>query len=189
MRPVDEDFEAFVRRRSTALLRTAVLLTGDRGRAEDVLQETLVQLAQRWGRATRGGSPEAYARSILYSRAMDQHRWFARRPEARVTAVPEAPVAGPDADTRVVLEQALARLTPRQRALLVLRYYDDLTEVATARALRISPSTVKSETRTALARLRTLAPDLADAFGRGDDPAPVASSPARPAAHPLEEAR
>lgn len=167
MRPVDDDFEHFVRTRGTALLRTAVLLVGDRGRAEDVVQETLVRLAQNWDKAQRDGRPEAYARAILCSRAIDAHRWFARRPE-RSSTPPETAATAPDADTRVVLRQALSRLTARQRALLVLRYYDDLTEVATADVLGISPSTVKSETRNALARLRTLAPDLAETFGRSE---------------------
>ena len=79
--PVPADFEAFVRAQRPALLRTARLLVHDPGRAEDLVQETLVRLAQHWPAATRDGTPMAYARTILTRRAIDEHRWWQRRPE------------------------------------------------------------------------------------------------------------
>jgi RNA polymerase sigma factor (sigma-70 family) len=92
--------------------------------------------------------------------------WWRRR------QVSESPLLGhdgaadtADTDLRLSLDQALARLTPKQRTVLVLRFYEDLTEVETARALDLSTSTVKSTTRQALARLRVLAPELAELIG------------------------
>jgi DNA-directed RNA polymerase specialized sigma24 family protein len=90
-------------------------------------------------------------------------RW--RRPSRREVPVPEvydAVVSGPDVDQQLVLRQALGRLAPRQRAVIVLRYFDDLTEAQTAEALGIGLGTVKSQARDALSRLRSLVPDLAD---------------------------
>ena len=114
------------------------------------------------------GNPEAYARRVLYHRAVDG--WRARR--IRPTLV--APVADDavhradtadqfaDSDQRLLLKDALARLTPKQRAVLVLRFYEDRTETETAAILGWSVSTVKTSTRGALARLRATAPELAD---------------------------
>ncbi len=155
------DFEQFVRSRSAALLRTAYLLTGDAHRAEDVLQETLIRAADRWSRIT--SDPEPYVRRILYTRAIDG--WRRRRvresADARVPADREDVATPTDGVApRLVLRAALLRITPRQRAVLVLRFYDDLTEQQTAAVLGCSVNTVKSQTRHALQRLRVLAPDL-----------------------------
>lgn len=166
MDPGRDGFRAFVTARSGALARTAYLLTGDRHLAEDLLQEALGRTAGRWDRLVAGGDPEPYVRRILYTCAVDG--WRRRRPVEVLGAAPvELPVPdGSDAvDRRVVLRDALARLTPHQRAVLVLRFYEDRTEVQTADLLACSVSTVKSQTRHALARLRVLAPELADAFG------------------------
>ncbi|MDI1464115.1 SigE family RNA polymerase sigma factor [Catellatospora sp. KI3] len=168
-----EDFEGFVRARSTALARTAYLLTGDRHQAEDLLQDTLARVAERWTAVSRGGDPEPYVRRMLYTRAIDGWRGRQRRAALDTTEArqrPELRGRPDDADTvtrRLVLRDALARLTQRQRAVLVLRFYEDLTEVQTAEALHCSPNTVKSQTRHALERLRQLAPELADLFGPG----------------------
>jgi RNA polymerase sigma-70 factor (sigma-E family) len=171
--PVD-GFEDFVRARSAALARTAYLLTGDRHAAEDLLQDTLARVAERWRTVARGDQdPEPYVRRVLYTRAVDGWRRRRRRPESLSATLPELGGEADDAETvarRVVLRDALARLTPRQRAVLVLRFYEDRSEVDTARMLSCSVNTVKSQTRHALARLRALAPDLADAF---DQPATV----------------
>jgi len=158
-------FTAFVRARSAALGRTALLLTGDRQLAEDLLQEALARTAARWEKVVAGGDPEPYVRRVLYTCAVDG--WRRRRVREVVGGVADAPaIDGSEAvDRRVVLQAALARLTPRQRAVLVLRFYEDATEVQTAELLDCSVSTVKSQTRHALARLRVLAPELADAFG------------------------
>ena len=153
----EQEFTEFVSVRGAALGRLAYLLTGDHHHAEDLLQVALVEAARRWERLEQ---PEAYVRRVLYTRNIS--RW--RR--ARVHEVPlsehDAPGTQPDPDLRLTLEQALARLTLRQRTVLVLRYFEDLTEVQTADVLGIAPGTVKSTTREALSRLRALAPELAE---------------------------
>jgi len=157
------EFEAFVRARSTALIRTAYLLTGDPHRAEDVLQETLIRAADRWSRITNGEDPEPYVRRILYTRAVDGWRHRRVRDQAHASVPPvrgDAPPSHDGVGHRLLLREALLRLTPRQRAVLVLRFYEDLTERQTAEQMGCSVSTVKSQTRHALQRLRVLAPDL-----------------------------
>src|SRR5690606_26728427 len=122
---VDPTFEEFVERASTRLLRTAYLLAGDRGHAEDLLQTALLRTARRWSRAR--GAPEAYARKVLINLSRDRARWLGRRP-------PEAPLP-PEPDNLRVIEagydrvaergvvvRALGRLPPRQRQVLVLRF-------------------------------------------------------------------
>jgi RNA polymerase sigma-70 factor (sigma-E family) len=155
------EFEQFVTANGPRLLRTAVLLTGDHGHAEDLVQVTLERVARRWGRLD--GVPEAYARVVLARLATD--RW--RRLRSRVAEVLVEPPATGLYDTaeRVVIRQALIRalslLTPRQRAVLVLRFFEDYTEAQTAQALGVSVGTVKSTTSRATARLRAIVPELA----------------------------
>ena len=165
-----EGFDAFVATRGAALMRTASLLTGNRAAAEDALQETLTRVAMRWPKVVRGGAPEPYVRRVLYTVVVDD--WRRRRrmdvePGAAPDRADEVDVAH-DVSSSMVLRDALNRLTPKQRAVLVLRYYDDLTEVQTADTLGCSVSTVKSQTKHALGRLRTLAPDLIGAFAPDD---------------------
>lgn len=154
----------FVSARGAALSRAAYLLTGDHQAAEDLVQDTYVILVRRW---QKSGSldPEAYIRRILYSRFVDG--WRRRQLWELPWASPPDSAGGDEAGTatdRLTLEGALNRLTPRQRAVLVLRFYEDLTEVQAAAALGISPNTVKSQTRVALQRLRELVPDAVAAF-------------------------
>jgi RNA polymerase sigma-70 factor (sigma-E family) len=167
-----EEFEDFVRARWAALARTAYLLAGDRHLAEDLLQEALTRAAERWPALLRDGrDPEPYVRRVLYSRAVDRWRLRRRRPEWLSGDLPEPERSGDDGEVavrRLVLREALARLTPRQRAVLVLRFYEDRTEVETADLMSCSVNTVKSQTRHALSRLRALAPELAETF---DQPA------------------
>ncbi|WP_331498730.1 SigE family RNA polymerase sigma factor [Nocardioides sp.] len=159
MSAVREDFEAFVAARYAALLRTAYLLTGDHHDAEDLLQQTLVKAVGAWRRIE--GDPEPYVRKILVRQNVS--RWRARRwRELPTDAPPETAVADEASDDRVALHRALGVLAPRQRAVIVLRYYEDLTEVQTAEALGITVGTVKSQTRDALRRLRDALPELAD---------------------------
>jgi RNA polymerase sigma-70 factor (sigma-E family) len=165
-----EAFDAYVRERWVPLLRTATLLTGDRHAAEDLVQETLVRAAQHWARV-EPATADAYVRRILYTRSVDAWRWRRHQPDpVDVAAHPEPAGALTDAPdavaARLTLAEALARLTPRQRAVLVARFYEDRTEVDAARVLGCSVSTVKSQTRHALERLRVLAPELAATFGR-----------------------
>ena len=134
--------------------------------AEDLLQETLVRVAERWPQLLRRGVPDAWARRTMHHLAID--RWRRRRVRPVEVAGSTTERVGVDesqqAVDRMALQQALARLTPRQRALVSLRYYEDLTEVQTAEVLGCSVSTVKSESRRALQRLRELAPEIVDAF-------------------------
>ena len=165
----ETDFSAFVVARGPALLRLAVLLTADADTAQDLVQDALVRVLPRWSRVAAHGNPEAYVRAALRSAWIDS--WRRRRREVVVADAPaDAMLAvaadGAEADglggaaVRLSVEAALARLTERQRAVLVLRFYEDLTEAETARLMRCSVSTVKSQTRRALGRLRALAPDL-----------------------------
>jgi len=163
-----EAFDTYVRERWVPLLRTATLLTGDRHAAEDLVQETLVRAAQHWSRV-EPATADAYVRRILYTRSVDAWRWRRHQPDPVDHAEHDVPRSGSAADAvdaRLTLNDALRRLTPRQRAVLVARFYEDRTETDTARVLDCSVSTVKSQTRHALERLRVLAPELAATFGR-----------------------
>ncbi|NYJ00097.1 RNA polymerase sigma-70 factor (sigma-E family) [Nocardioides thalensis] len=157
----EEAFRRWAGDRQLALLRTAVLLTGDHHRAEDLVQEALAKVALRWRRLA-DGSPEAYARQII---VRDNISWWRKRRNEVVADIPRGPDV-PDiataADRRMLLDRALAALTPRQRAVVVLRYYDDLSERDTAEVLGVTVGTVKSQTHLALRRLREAAPELAD---------------------------
>ena len=161
-RSAEDDFHAFVVARTPALSRTAYLLTGDAHLAEDLVQTALFKAARGWHRIQ--GDPEPYVRRILYTQNIS---WWRSRRHIREQALGayDVPSAAADHDLRMTLEQALALLTTRQRTVLVLRFFEDLTEVQAAHVLGIGSGTVKSITRQALARLRTLAPDLADLVG------------------------
>jgi RNA polymerase sigma-70 factor (sigma-E family) len=156
------DFIAFAQACQLRMLRVAYLICGDRHLAEDLLQSALVKVALRW-RQLRDGNPEAYLRTVLYRDAVSW--WRRRRREVLVNQPPER--AGHDdgsepAQLKLILAQALARLTPKQRAILVLRFFEDCTEARTAQVLGIAVGTVKSQTAVALRRLRELAPELAE---------------------------
>ena len=132
------------------------------------MQAALPKAAMRWPSLV-GGSPEAYVRRILYTQQSRFGGGGARasccRPRRR-TRAPAAPDPADATAVRLAVERALARLTRRQRTILVLRFFEDLTEAQTAEALGIGLGTVKSQTRDSLARLRAVAPDLADLVGR-----------------------
>ena len=160
----EDELREFVSARGAALSRAAYLLTGDHQAAEDLVQETYVVLVRRWQK-TGAIDPEAYVRRILYSRFIDG--WRKRRLRELPWATPPEAPSGDETATatdRLTLHDALARLTPAQRAVVVLRFYEDLTEVQAAAALGISPNTVKSQTRVALQRLRDLVPAAAASF-------------------------
>lgn len=153
-------FEAFVRASGPSLLRTAYLLTGDRGLAEDLVQGALEGTARRWNRLS--GSAEAYARRAVINGARDGHRRRLARP-VEVSAVDvegQQPDPTSTVDLRDALVAALRSLPPRQRSVLVCRYVLDLDERATARELGIGIGTVKASANRGLAALRVLAPDL-----------------------------
>lgn len=159
----EEAFRKFVQARGAALSRIAYLLTADRHLAEDLLQSALHKTALRW-RSIGEDRREAYVKKVLYHEAVS----WSRRRRLHEIATDRLPDGRPGRDEgdimdrRIVLQQALARLTQRQRAVLVLRFYEDLTEAQTAAALGIGVGTVKSQTRHALGRLRALAPELVE---------------------------
>jgi RNA polymerase sigma-70 factor (sigma-E family) len=158
------ELREFVSARGAALSRAAYLLTGDHQAAEDLVQDTYVVLVRRWQKSGMV-DPEAYVRRILYSRFVDG--WRRRRLVELPSAAPPDSTGGDEAGAatdRLALEAALKLLTPRQRAVVVLRFYEDLTEVQAADALGVTTSTVKSQTRVALQRLRELVPDVATSF-------------------------
>jgi RNA polymerase sigma-70 factor (sigma-E family) len=158
-----DGFEEWARARSATLARSAYLLTADHHHAEDLLQETLVRVAQHWPRISSRGEPDAWARTTMHRLAIDRWRRRRARP-TEVAPVAEGPGQAHDPADRLALAEALARLTPRQRAVVSLRFYEDLTEARTAELLGCSVSTVKSQTRHALQRIRDLAPDVVAAF-------------------------
>jgi RNA polymerase sigma-70 factor (sigma-E family) len=160
-------FHEFVVSRLPALSRTAYLLTGDYHLAEDLVQASLFKAAKAWHRIK--GDPEAYVRRVLYTQNVSWWRSRGKVVERPLQSYDDRPAAADDVDLRMSLERALARLTPKQRTVLVLRYYEDLTEVEAARVLGIGVGTVKSQSRQALARLRTVAPHL-DELARTEAP-------------------
>lgn len=158
-------FTTWAAARERSLLRTAFLLTGDLHRAEDLVQDAFIKVALRWSRLV-DGNPDAYARTVIVRSNVSW--WRRTRRERVVPDVPDTPSGGGDSgdvDRRLVLRRALARLTPKQRAVIVLRFYEDLSEPQVAATLGVSVGTVKSQTAAALARLRTAAPELTQFIG------------------------
>jgi RNA polymerase sigma-70 factor (sigma-E family) len=156
-----DSFEEFVRGRSAQLFRLAMLLTGqNRAEAEDLLQIALERAYRRRATLSGGRSPEPYVRQILVNASVDRWRSLRRRAEqpldARDPGRAVQDAAGEIAD-RDLLLRALAALPPRQRAVLVLRYWEDLSEAEIARMLGCSVGTVRSQVSRGLARLRETA--------------------------------
>lgn len=151
-----EDFEQYVRERGRALSRTGAFLLGDVQLGEDLAQEVLTSLSLRWRRVSRADNLEAYVYRAMTNTATS---WRRRRSwgERPVAVVPDVPgFEQPAYDDQVL--SALQALPPRQRAVVVLRYYADRTEAQTAEALGCSVGTVKSQHSKAIASLRTLLP-------------------------------
>jgi RNA polymerase sigma-70 factor (sigma-E family) len=183
-------FPEFVTAHQRSLLRTAYLLTGDGHLAEDLVQSALVKVATRWERLDASDNPLAYVRKVLYHEHIS---WWRRRGRHRdhPSADPPEPEARPDfaddALRTMVLRQALNRLASRQRAVVVLRYYEDCSEAETAALLGCSIGTVKSQTHRALSRLRELEPGLAGLLTDSDTDSDI-DAPDR-ATTPTEVAR
>jgi RNA polymerase sigma-70 factor (sigma-E family) len=155
---VDEPdgFRVFVAARSAALVRSAWLLTGSEATAQDLVQTALAKTWARWPNVVRQDAPEAYVRRVMISTFLTwrRRRWHGELP---VAVMPELPGSRDEfalADLRHAVESALGRLPRRQRAVLVLRFIDDLTEAATADIMGCSVGTVKSQTAKALITLR-----------------------------------
>ena len=149
-----ETFTEFVRARSVALHRYAYLLVGDRGLADDLLQEALVKTFAAW-RRVETATAEAYVRRVITTTAVSWWRrkaWQLERPHERL---PDSLHQGhaDDVAARSWMWDELQRLPPRQRAAVVLRYYEDLSEIQTAEILGCSVGTVKSQVSSALKRL------------------------------------
>lgn len=152
----EAQFQEFVRARWSHLVRTAYLLTGDAHHAEDLTQTALAKAYRSWRRVARADNPEAYVRRMLVSCNSDRFR--KRRVAEALTAAPPE-VAGRDegykgVDERGALVSALAQLPPRQRAVVVMRYWEDLSESEVAEVLGCSVGTVKSQASKGLAKLR-----------------------------------
>jgi RNA polymerase sigma-70 factor (sigma-E family) len=158
-----DDLAAFLSERGDALLRTAVLLAPGRESGEDLLQEALERLLRKWHKVH--GDPEGYLRRIMYNRAVDGWRSKSRRPEVLGLPADTPATAITDhsarLDLRLALIQALAELPPRQRAAVVARYWEQMSEAETAAALNCSVSAVKSAASRGLRALReSISPDV-----------------------------
>ena len=151
---VDPGFVEFVAARSAALFRTAVLIVGDRHAAEDLVQGALERAYRHWDRVADMDAPEAYVRRILANLAADHHRLQNRGPLPLLEHDAATRDPSPDVDEHDAVMRVLSQLPPRMRAVLVLRYYDDLSEAQIAEALGVSVGTVKSQAARALAKLR-----------------------------------
>lgn len=157
----EREFREFVAARSAALFRSAYLLTGQREQAEDLLQTVLAKVARRWRQIKL--QPEAYSRRALYNEQVSRWRLGSWGRETVRDRLPEPAAPGDHAaatDLRLTLAVALRRLTARQRAVLILRYAEDLSENEVAAVLEISVGTVRSTASRALARLRSDCPEL-----------------------------
>ncbi len=157
--PDDDEFAELVHAAWPSLYRTAYLLIGDRAEAEDLVQSALAKTYAAWGSVRSVEAAPAYARAVLHNTAASWFRKRSWRNERPTETLPEVAQESDPSDRPAVLA-ALAQLPKRQRAVVVLRYYEDLPVAATARALGCSEGTVKSQTFDALTRLRTLLGDV-----------------------------
>ncbi|WP_405817667.1 SigE family RNA polymerase sigma factor [Streptomyces sp. NBC_01390] len=173
------DFPGFVATRSASLFRGALVLTGNREAAEDLVQETLERVCRKWRTIAAKDAPDAYVRRIMVNLANDRWRRF-RRMVPLVSPVPHQDTGDRAAlgdeygrvDSRDQLVRALQSLPMRMRTVVVLRYFHDLSDAEIAADLRISPSTVRSQLARGIDKLRSQFPALSD-------PSPSPSSPSQ----------
>jgi len=162
MKPADEaDFRVFVAARSPSLLWFAHALTGDPHTAEDVVQTALARTALAWPRVRRKDNPEGYVRRAIVTthlNALRRRPWREQPRDFIADVADDADAARPEheLDERDAMWAALSKLPPRQRAVLVLRYYEDLSEADIAEVLGCSRGTVKSQAAKGLSRLRQI---------------------------------
>ena len=149
----DQEFAEYVERRSGSLRSGAFLLCGNWHDAEDLVQTALLRLYRVWDRVHGVDALDAYVRAIVVRAFLDEKRRPWRR-ERAMTALPETPDRPPDIEERLVVQAALATVPPGQRAVLVLRFWEDLSVEQTAAILGISVGTVKSQTQDGRATLR-----------------------------------
>jgi RNA polymerase sigma-70 factor (sigma-E family) len=158
MRSEQSDFREFVTARQGALRRTAYLLCGDWHYAQDLTQQALAKLYVAWNRVRAVEAVDSYARQVLVRTYIDEVRRHRHR-EFATDEIPDHGVNGPEIETRLALMAALKQLSPRQRAVVALRFWDDMSVEATAEALGMKTNTVKSDTARALAKLKGLLGD------------------------------
>jgi RNA polymerase sigma-70 factor (sigma-E family) len=151
---VSEDFATYAQARQQHLFRTAYLLCGDRDRAQDLVQSALVSLLRSWKRASKADNPEAYARKVLVRNFLAEQRKSRREAEAH--RLPDAPAGGENAALRVLVLDALRALPPKPRAMVILRYWEDLSIAQTAALMGCSEGNVKSQCSRSLDKLREL---------------------------------
>ena len=164
MSQADDDFVEYARVAAGQLRRTAYLLCRDWDLAADLTQTTLTRIFVHWQRITRRDNLHAYARQVLFNAFLDHQR--SKRSHEVVTAeFGDVPGTGEDTDLRLTLIDALGRIPPRDRAILVLRYWEDLSVESVAEILRLPTGTVTSRSARSLARLRRL-------LGQPTGPAP-----------------
>ncbi|MFI5736649.1 SigE family RNA polymerase sigma factor [Kribbella sp. NPDC051587] len=158
MSSTEVDFEAFARANTHQLYRTAWLLTADSHQADDLVQETLGKLFRVWGRVRRVEKPAAYAQTVLTRTFISQRRrrsWH----EQPTDVVPDRSVDGEDHELRLLLVQALAGLPALDRAVLVLRFFEDRSVEQVAADLGKSAGAIKNRTARALVRVRAVLGD------------------------------
>jgi RNA polymerase sigma-70 factor (sigma-E family) len=177
MRKADEDrFREFARGNATVLRRSAYLLCGDWHLADDLVQTALIKMHRAWPRVTRTDRPMSYARKTLLRCWLDERRRPWRRAEQRDGHLPEGADTGADpavvaqhGDLRSELFRVLSEVPPRQRAVLVLRFFESLSVAETAEALGCSEGTVKSQTARGLAAMKAAMDDPAAMTALGSD--------------------
>ena len=159
-------FDEYVLARGPALVRFARLLTGDDHRAEDLVQDVLAKAYVSWRRIGSADRPDLYVRRMLVNA---HHSWWRRAVNREVTVaeVRDAPTPDPAAESaeRDALWRLIRTLSPRQRTVIVLRYYEDYDDVTIAELLHCSPGTVRTQARRALARLQAQFPQAAHVSG------------------------
>ncbi|WP_309648767.1 SigE family RNA polymerase sigma factor [Nocardioides sp.] len=166
----DAEFTAYLHARQPSLLRTAYLLTGDRHRAEDVLQTSLAKLYLAWDKVRDRDSVDAYVRRIMVNENNSLWRRGWRKREFATEVLPDVPVTDAyDEGLGAALWAVVQSLPPKARAVVVLRYYEQLTEAETADLLGVSVGTVKSQCSRAIATLRDRVPADLDPVQREED--------------------
>lgn len=150
----DHDYIEYVTLRLPALRRLALLLCQDLHRADDLVQQAIIKVYLHWPKAAAADSIDAYVKAIVVREFLHERRSIWARRVSVTADLPDLPSASQDTDRALDLQAAVAALPPRQRAVLVLRYYCDLNIDQTAAAMQCSPGTVKSQTSKALASMR-----------------------------------
>jgi RNA polymerase sigma-70 factor (sigma-E family) len=165
---VERDFVEYVEARQQSLVRFAYLLTSDHHTAEDLVQTALAKTYLAWGRMRDRGAVDSYVRRVIVNENTSMWRRAWRRRERVSDTLPDRGSVDPDVDSRAALWQVVQTLPPRQRAAVVLRYFEDLSEADTAAVLGCSVGNVKSQTSRGIAAMR--AAILADPGVLGDRP-------------------